>query len=110
MLTCINDVGKTSCVEAFLLLIGGFNPALPLQVNVLRGLEGISPNSQEQWGWLFYNRDTAHAIEIFATLAERGEDILRIHLGSHKEFELLSKGEQELRANVSGTRAGLEAD
>jgi hypothetical protein len=108
LITGMNDVGKTSCLEALFLLIGGYNPALPLKLNVLRGLGGITPNSQEQWGWLFYNRDTAHAIEIFGSLAERGEDALRIHLGSRKEFELLSKGEQELRANVSGTRADLK--
>src|SRR6266487_6548564 len=101
LVTGFNDVGKTSCLEAFFLLIGGFNPQLPLRVNTLRGLETIGANPQEQWGWLFYNHDVSHAIEILGTLAEGREDVLRIHLGSPNEFDMLSNGAQEMREKDS---------
>ncbi len=107
LVTGINDVGKTSFLEALFLLVGGFNPAVPLRLNALRGLEGVIPNSQEQWGWLFYNHDTNQAIEIFGRLGGDGEDLLRVHLGTPKEFEQLSKGQQELRVSASDTQGGL---
>src|SRR5947207_1390600 len=90
LITGINDVGKTSCLEALFLLIGGFNPGLPLRVNALRGLNTIVPNSQEQWGWLFYNHDVDQTIEILGLVAEGSEDSLRVRLASPSEFELLS--------------------
>jgi hypothetical protein len=111
LVTGKNDVGKTSCLEAIFLLIGGFNPALPFTINALRGVESLSPNAQEQWGWLFYNRDTTQVIEILGTMPGRGgEDLLRVHLGTQKQFEVLSKGEQELNVNISGTRGGVGSD
>lgn len=109
LVTGLNNSGKTSLLEAIFLLVGGFNPMLPLRVNALRGLDAIAPTPDEQWGWLFHNHDVGQAIEIVGTDTEGGEDGLRLHLGSSQEFERLNRaqGQGELAIEVSGTSAAL---
>jgi hypothetical protein len=104
LVTGVNNSGKTSLLEALFLLVGGFNPMLPLRLNTLRGMDTVVANSDEQWGWLFHNHDAAQTIEINATDTDGGEDGLRLHLGSPQEFERLIKGlgQQELPIEVSG--------
>jgi hypothetical protein len=105
LVTGVNNAGKTSLLEAFFLLIGGFNPELPLRVNVLRGLGSLVNNPEEQWGWLFYNHDVSQDMAINATDTAGGEDVLRVHLGGTQEFERIIKaqGQLKLPIEVSGT-------
>ena len=107
LITGVNNAGKTSLLEAIVLLIGGFNPILPLRVNTLRGMEALVTNPEEQWGWLFHNHDVSQDIEISATDSEGGEDTLRLHLGSAQEYELITKGQRELPIELSGTLHSL---
>lgn len=106
LVTGMNNAGKTSFLEALFLLIGGFNPSLPLRLNVLRGMDAIVTNSEEQWGWLFHNHDVSRTIQIAADDLSGGQDALRLHLGNQREFELITKGEQELPVSLSGSHAG----
>jgi ABC-type transport system involved in cytochrome c biogenesis ATPase subunit len=103
LVTGVNNAGKTSLLEALFLLVGGFNPALPLRVNSFRGLESLVNNPEEQWGWLFHNHDVSQDITINATDTTGGEDALRVHLGGTREFERITKGQRELPIEVSGT-------
>lgn len=96
LVTGLNNVGKTTLLEALFLLVGGFNPELPLRVNVLRGIEAVIPTAEEQWGWLFHNHDVNQAIELTCADTDGGRDELRLHLGGPLEFERLTKGQEEL--------------
>lgn len=63
-----NNIGKTALLEAILLHLGWHNPLLPLRVNALRGVEWLSTQPGEAWGWLFYDR------RLTSTIALRSQD------------------------------------
>src|SRR5438067_379807 len=66
-----NDTGKTSVLEALILLIGGGDLVAELPTTFrsseVGGESGRSQDDTENfWPWLFYNRDVGNAIEIKA--------------------------------------------
>ncbi len=109
LVTGLNNVGKTTLLEALFLLVGGFNPSLPWRVNTLRGMETLVGNPEDQWGWLFHNHEINQDIEIVAADTDGGTDTLRVHLGSAQEFERITKGQRELPVEISRTLPILQA-
>lgn len=107
LVTGMNNAGKTSLLEALFLLVGGFNPLLPMRLNALRGMETIIRNPEEQWGWLFNSHQVSETIEISGEDASGGRDFLKVHLGNQREFEMLSKGEQEFPVGLSSSAGAL---
>ena len=67
-----NNVGKTALLEAIFLHLGWHNPLLPLRVNSLRGVEWLSTQPGEAWGWLFYDRKLTSTI-VLRSQDERGQ-------------------------------------
>ena len=64
LITGKNNSGKTAFLEGLFLHLGGTNPELPLNINVLRGVAKLTPNAQEIWGWLFTNKDFKKTIRL----------------------------------------------
>ena len=96
LVTGVNNVGKTTLLEAFFLLVGGFNPELPYRVNLMRGWNGSASSADELWGWLFQNNDTRTSIEITGVLKSGIEDRLKLSLGSELDFESSTQPSNEL--------------
>ena len=64
LITGANDTGKTSLLEALFLLDGPLDPSRTVVVANFRGIDRLSPQSSELWGWLYRDRDTTHVIEL----------------------------------------------
>jgi hypothetical protein len=60
----MNNVGKTSLLEALFLHMGPGNPDLTLRVQALRGIEQFAPAPRELWGWLFFSKHLNETIEL----------------------------------------------
>ena len=58
-----NNSGKTSLLEALFLLLGARNPDISLRLNAWRGIQQYASNWEETWGWLFYGKQMAAAID-----------------------------------------------
>src|SRR6266851_1867745 len=61
-----NNVGKTALLEALLLHAGANNPQLPWVLSAHRGIEQVSTDPREMWGWLFYGKRTEQEIELMS--------------------------------------------
>lgn len=62
----MNNVGKTSLLEAIFLLLGANIPDLSLRINMFRGIEQFTNNYETMWGWLFNNKKIDNIIELIA--------------------------------------------
>ena len=60
----MNNIGKSSLLEALFLHIGRHNPSLTLSINALRGLEQFQLKSEEIWGWLFTDKQMDKPIQL----------------------------------------------
>jgi hypothetical protein len=79
-----NDTGKTSVLEALILLLADSNVVCELPVifrnNQAGGIVGNNPDDRENfWPWLFYDRDVGNSMEIVAETTNRR--LLRIEAG-----------------------------
>jgi len=59
-----NNAGKTALLESIFLHVGAHNPNVTIIVNVLREVMTLTPDSQQTWGWLFFNRKLDETIEL----------------------------------------------
>ena len=78
----LNNVGKTSLLEAVFLLSGGGNPHLAFRLNAFRGLD-LAQGSADvvaatHWKTLFANLETRAPIEVSGIHAELGP--LELHV------------------------------
>ncbi|WP_330202807.1 AAA family ATPase [Cyanobacterium sp. Dongsha4] len=79
----MNNVGKTSLLEAIFLLLGANIPDLSLRINMFRGIEQFTNNYETMWGWLFNNKKIDNIIELIAeNKNETKPEILTINLSS----------------------------
>ncbi len=83
-----NNVGKTALLEAIFLFLGVSNPKLTFELNAYRGLQSIPLNADEIWGWLFYNRNTDHNIQLKGTDNLGIEHNLEISLKPSEKIQL----------------------
>lgn len=67
LVTGLNNVGKTSLLEALFLHAGHFNPTLSLSLNAFRGLDLSTPSADVVWGWCFTDRNLDKAIQFDGT-------------------------------------------
>src|SRR5437870_69557 len=90
-----NDTGKTSILEALVLLLGDGsalrNLPITFRTNQSGGQSVDDSNDRENfWSWLFYDRSTDNDIEINANLTSQGTIAVRTerlpdpHLGNDK--------------------------
>lgn len=86
-----NNTGKTALLEAVFLLIGRNNPALTLNINALRGIERFSVDSDEIWGWLFFNKATEKVITLAASDDQRALTSVRIRLARPDKRVIIPK-------------------
>ncbi|MFO0839154.1 MAG: ATP-binding protein [Phycisphaerae bacterium] len=61
-----NNVGKTALLEGVFLLLGANNADLPLRLNHFRGMDVVSSDVSEIWGWLFFKKLVDRPIRIEA--------------------------------------------
>jgi predicted ATPase len=91
-----NNSGKTSLLEALFLLLGANNPEISLRLNAWRGIQQYASNWEETWGWLFYGKQTAATIELFAQNETKFEQGVSIKLTPPREFEVSVRGQSDL--------------
>lgn len=59
-----NNTGKTALLEAIHLHCDPSDSALPTKINQLRRLDDAAKAFEEIWGWLFFDKNPANAIEL----------------------------------------------
>ncbi|HEY9701856.1 MAG TPA: AAA family ATPase [Allocoleopsis sp.] len=59
----MNNVGKTSLLEALFLHLGANLPDLALKINFFRGIEQFKPHPESIFYWLFFNKNMQNSIE-----------------------------------------------
>jgi energy-coupling factor transporter ATP-binding protein EcfA2 len=59
-----NGAGKTSLLEALFVHLGPHNPRLPLRVNAWRGIDRVTSDAYDVWGWLFHERSVNTPIRL----------------------------------------------
>ncbi len=107
----MNNVGKTSILEAIFLHLGSHLPDIPLRINSFRGIEIFNNNPESMWGWLFYQKNIHNHIELIAIednkiaiellIKEKQEELDFSELQSEKNIKISSSstttiGSQEL--------------
>ncbi len=75
-----NDVGKTALLEGIFLQLAPNRPELALTINGFRGIEQIEIDPEEIWGWLFFDKQIAHAIELSSVSDTEQRRLLSIRL------------------------------
>lgn len=79
----MNNVGKTSLLEALFLILGANIPDLSLRLNMFRGIEQFSNDYETMWGWLFNNKNINSTIALIAENEDKkNTEILTINLSS----------------------------
>lgn len=78
-----NNVGKTAILEALYLLA---NPVLsaPPRLNLLRGFDKLKIDLLSKWGWLFFERNTAHGVVITSRDSSKVVRTVRLTHGDGK--------------------------
>jgi hypothetical protein len=75
-----NNVGKTALLEALFLHLGANRPQLPWGVNAQRGIEQVSTDPRDVWGWLFFEKRTDQVIELTSLDHEQVHRTLQLTL------------------------------
>jgi putative AbiEii toxin of type IV toxin-antitoxin system/AAA domain-containing protein len=94
-----NNVGKTALLEALLLHAGANNPQLPWVLSAHRGIEQVSTDPREMWGWLFYGKRTEQEIELMSFGPDGLTQNLSISLKEPREVTQYAPSTGSLRAN-----------
>src|SRR5208283_2422578 len=89
LITGLNDVGKTTLLEAIFLHSGEFNPTLTLYLNVFRGIEKqpIKVFSQDEspWAPLFHDFNINEPIKFIGHYKEGGQRTLSLRIINNPE-------------------------
>jgi len=80
----VNNVGKTTLLEALFLHCGAYNPALTLRLNAFRGIEQVKLEFgrwvETPWDSLFSQFDTSKIVELVGENEQTGHRILRLQV------------------------------
>ncbi|WP_017294226.1 AAA family ATPase [Geminocystis herdmanii] len=95
----MNNVGKTSLLEAIFLYLGANVPDLALRVNMYRGMEQFNHSLDSLWGWLFTNKSINNIIQLTGINEEGIKEIVEIQL-THSDNLKLSSSE-----DINGSNA-----
>jgi len=112
-----NDTGKTSVLEALVLLFGDSSALRNLPITFRTNQSGNSvddTNDRENfWSWLFFDRKPENDIAIRATIPEAGtisvetERLPDPHLGNEKTHPVLTRTDSRLKPNQQ-PRSGIQ--
>lgn len=91
----MNNVGKTALLEAIFLHLGPNNPELALRVNTFRGMERFGLETEQVWGWLFYEKNLRSAITINSTAVDAIRRRLKITVQQEPSTLTPSSREEE---------------
>jgi len=105
----MNNVGKTTFLEALWIQLGPGNPELELRLNAFRGLQFVPLEAEELWGWLFYNKQVDSAIELVNSDEAGNQRRLVIHLEQPRQSLVHPQKEKQLTAKEL-TTAGRALD
>lgn len=108
-----NNSGKTSVLEALFLLFGMSNPALPGNINQIRGLNMFNPN---QFTYLFHNLKLENIPSFKGTFEDNSERELELNAISHQQKKVFppdlpnaySQQRNNFPPNLSSTRSVSE--
>jgi hypothetical protein len=105
LITGVNNAGKTAILEAIFLHLGANNAQLPLSINALRGMDQVIFDTEELFGWMFYNRNTNNLIELSSIDEKNQQHVLRVSLEEPKRPKRLVAGRKNKtgQANPLGT-------
>lgn len=95
LLTGKNGSGKTSFLEAVFLFMGHHNPSIPIRLNSWRGIDTNELSSEDLWGWLYHNKQSAQPIRIEALSKEHEEFSVAISLNKPEAYLMLENQEQD---------------
>ncbi len=106
-----NDTGKTSVLEALILLLGEGSMVSELPItfrnNQGGGQSGSNPDDRENfWAWLFYDRDPANHIEIVAETDQRR--VLTISTGLVPEGDYTNAPKVSVLTRTAGDGRGAQ--
>lgn len=111
LITGKNNVGKSTVLEAAFLLLGAHTPELTVRLNVFRGLENVTAEAREFWGWLFRDFQISRSIAIEAIDESNNARRLMIDLGSMQNTEVEFKeptDRKQLPSDFSTTKRDLQ--
>jgi hypothetical protein len=93
-----NSVGKTAFLEALFLHAGPDKPDLPLNVNLIRGLQLLTLDAVDVWSWMFFEKKISESIELTSLRGENVRAFLKIRLVESKKSRLdISANAEHLR-------------
>ncbi len=78
----VNNIGKTTLLEALFLHSGAYNPILTLRLNAFRGVELVKLElakwAETPWDSLFSEFDTSKTVELVGKNSETGHRVVRL--------------------------------
>ncbi len=80
----VNNIGKTSILEALFLFFDRLHETAPVKPSLWRGVQGIKMEPRELWGPIFSKYDMEK--EIVITVTDENNDIERMKLKINKNF------------------------
>jgi len=75
-----NNVGKTALLESLFLLLGSHSPDISIRLNHFRGIDAVSTDPEETWGWQFHDKEISAPIVISARDEQGGQFTLTVEL------------------------------
>jgi hypothetical protein len=94
VITGRNNVGKTALLEAIFLHAGPTNPELSVRVNAFRGVDRMTLEPGELWGWLFHKKNTAEPISFEGLSEDDRTALLQIAL-AERQAETITSGHDD---------------
>lgn len=93
-----NNVGKSSLLEAILLMNSANRPDMPGILNQSRGIP-YSVDPVEYWGWLFLNKDLSNEIELNSWYDHDSDDFDSFAIKIVKAKSMTTNGQAQKREN-----------
>lgn len=85
----VNNVGKTTLLEALFLHCGAYNPQLTMVLNALRGIESITFEfgqiGETPWDSFFIEYDASKQIQLVGDDKETGRRVLKLKIVQRPE-------------------------
>jgi len=101
----VNNVGKTTLLEALFLHCGAYNPELSLRINAFRGIESMKLEFAQwagtPWDSLFKEFDTSKVIELTGENEVSGRRVLRLR--TIRQPEELAKISRLVQPRTNGS-------